>query len=184
MSKISASVVYCVVLFAGGKIETETVPTRLRRAWSDHVGTFSLTTIMYCSCIRSPPSGISNIRSALLHQCEREKSRVREGWPLLTVETEVNGESKSTNERGPSLVGSLGSPCWYMRLLSCLGCSGHPSTKYLFPRHSIFQFMCPHRPETWAGIVQGCLSVKGCLREDMSNYTYVLTYRLFICRGT
>jgi hypothetical protein len=26
-----------------------------------------------------------------------------EGWPLLTVETEVNGDSKSTNERGPSL---------------------------------------------------------------------------------
>jgi hypothetical protein len=32
----------------------------------------------------------------------------REGWPLLTVETEVNGDSKSTNERGPSLVCSLG----------------------------------------------------------------------------
>ncbi len=28
-----------------------------------------------------------------------------EGWPLLTVETEVNGDSKSTNERGPSFVG-------------------------------------------------------------------------------
>jgi hypothetical protein len=29
----------------------------------------------------------------------------REGWPLLTVETEVNRDSKSANERGPSLVG-------------------------------------------------------------------------------
>ncbi len=28
----------------------------------------------------------------------------REVWPLLTVETDVNGESKSTNERDPSLV--------------------------------------------------------------------------------
>ncbi len=28
----------------------------------------------------------------------------REGWTLLTVETKVNGDSKSTNERGPSLV--------------------------------------------------------------------------------
>ncbi len=27
------------------------------------------------------------------------------GSKLLTVETEVNGDSKSTNERGPSLVG-------------------------------------------------------------------------------
>jgi hypothetical protein len=32
----------------------------------------------------------------------------RERWPLLTVVTEVNGDSWSTNERDPSLVGSLG----------------------------------------------------------------------------
>jgi len=31
-------------------------------------------------------------------------------WPLLPVETEVNGDSKSTNERGPSLV-----VCWACR---------------------------------------------------------------------
>jgi hypothetical protein len=29
----------------------------------------------------------------------------REGWPLLTVKTEIRGESWSTNDRGPSLVG-------------------------------------------------------------------------------
>ncbi len=28
----------------------------------------------------------------------------REGWPLLTIETEATGDSWSTNERGPSLV--------------------------------------------------------------------------------
>ncbi len=33
----------------------------------------------------------------------------RQGWPLLTVETEANGDSGSTYERGPSLVGSMGS---------------------------------------------------------------------------
>ncbi len=70
----------------------------------------------------------------------------REGWPLLPVETEVNGDSLRTNERGLSLVGSLGSSCRYKRLLSCLGCSGQPSTKYFFPRSIQFQFMCPHRP--------------------------------------
>ncbi len=33
----------------------------------------------------------------------------REGWPLLTVETEENGDLKSSkSESGPSLVGSLG----------------------------------------------------------------------------
>jgi hypothetical protein len=28
----------------------------------------------------------------------------REGWPLLTVETEVNGDTRRKNERDPSLV--------------------------------------------------------------------------------
>jgi hypothetical protein len=36
-----------------------------------------------------------------------EIRETRKGWPMLTVETEVNGDSKSTNERGPSLVGSF-----------------------------------------------------------------------------
>jgi hypothetical protein len=31
---------------------------------------------------------------------DAEKPReTREGWPLLTVETEMNGDSKSTNEK-------------------------------------------------------------------------------------
>jgi hypothetical protein len=42
-------------------------------------------------------------------QCECAQVReTRKGWPLLTVETKVNGDLKSTNERGPSLVGLLG----------------------------------------------------------------------------
>ncbi len=45
-----------------------------------------------------------------IQKLKREPRDTREGWPLLTVETEANGESKSTNESGPpSLVGSLGS---------------------------------------------------------------------------
>jgi hypothetical protein len=31
----------------------------------------------------------------------------REGWPLLNIETEVNGDSKGTTESGPFLVVSL-----------------------------------------------------------------------------
>jgi hypothetical protein len=38
----------------------------------------------------------------------------------LTIETEVNGDSKRTNERGPFLVGSLGLLCQYKRFLSAL----------------------------------------------------------------
>ncbi len=37
------------------------------------------------------------------NKCETRETR--EGRPLLTVEAEVNGDSKRTNERGPSLVG-------------------------------------------------------------------------------
>ena len=47
-----------------------------------------------------------------LVQWRSQKTReTREGWPLLTLETEVNGDSRSTNERDSSLVGSLGSLC-------------------------------------------------------------------------
>jgi hypothetical protein len=75
----------------------------------------------------------------------------REGWPLLTVEIEVNGGSKSKKEWGLSVVGSLGLSFRFKRLLSCLGCSGQPSKKYFFPHSTPFPFMCPHRPATWAG---------------------------------
>ncbi len=44
----------------------------------------------------------------------------REGWPLLTVETEVKGASKKTNERGPFLAGSLDLSCWHKRFCSAL----------------------------------------------------------------
>jgi hypothetical protein len=30
--------------------------------------------------------------------------RLQRGWSLLTVETEVNGDSRSTNKRSPRLV--------------------------------------------------------------------------------
>ncbi len=62
-----------------------------------------------------------------------EPRETRDRWPLLIGATEMNGDSNSTHERSPSLVGSLGLPCWYTRFLFCLGCSSHPRTKYFFP---------------------------------------------------
>ncbi len=56
----------------------------------------------------------------------------REGWPLLNFETEVNGDSKSKNETGHSLVGSLGLSCQFKRFLFSLGCSSWPSTNIFF----------------------------------------------------
>jgi hypothetical protein len=45
----------------------------------------------------------------------------REGWPLLTVETEANGVSRSKHmTRGSSMVGLWGLSCRYKRFLSSL----------------------------------------------------------------
>ncbi len=49
------------------------------------------------------------------------------GWPLLTVETEANGDSKGTNERDPS--------SWLVR----------------WALHRIRYFICPPRPASWGG---------------------------------
>jgi hypothetical protein len=66
------------------------------------------------------------------------------GGLCCPVETEANGDSRSTYERGPSLVGSLGSSCQCKRFLSCLGCSSQPSTKYLFSSlHTISLHLFP-----------------------------------------
>ncbi len=90
----------------------------------------------------------------------------RKGWHLLTVETEVNGDSKSTNERDPSLVGSSAMSCRYKykSFLFCLGCSSRPSTKYIF-------FLAVHYFNAFISIAQqagqavmlGCLSLSMCL---------------------
>jgi hypothetical protein len=54
----------------------------------------------------------------------------RKVWPLMTVETEANGNSWSTNERVPFLAGSLGLSFRYKRFLSCLGCSFQPNINF------------------------------------------------------
>ncbi len=71
---------------------------------------------------------------------------LREGCPLLTVETEENGDSKSTNDRGPSLVGSLGLSCPYRRFLCYLGCSKvgpEQNNCFLTGHYSISIQLCP-----------------------------------------
>jgi hypothetical protein len=50
---------------------------------------------------------------------------------LLTLETEANGDPRSRYERGPSMVSSLRTLCWYKIFLSCLGCSSRPSRIYI-----------------------------------------------------
>jgi hypothetical protein len=50
---------------------------------------------------------------------------------VVPAETEVNGDSMSTNERGPFLLGSLG--------------------LVVQVKETIFQLLCPHRLASWAG---------------------------------
>ncbi len=64
----------------------------------------------------------------------------------MTVETELNGDSKSTNERGPSLVGS-----WACRASTGDFCPSLASLvgtvqNIFFPRRTLFKFICPHFP--------------------------------------
>jgi hypothetical protein len=76
--------------------------------------------------------------------------KTREGWPLLTVETEVNGDSLNTNERDPSLIGAL--------CLSCRGFCSAPAAQVgpvqnnFFSHRTLFQFLCP---QSWAGSPAG-----------------------------
>jgi hypothetical protein len=56
----------------------------------------------------------------------------RKGWPLLTVETGVNGDSKNTNEMVLPWLFRGGLSCQYKRFLFYLGCSSRPSTKHFF----------------------------------------------------
>ncbi len=87
----------------------------------------------------------------------------------MPVETEMNGDSKSTNERCRSLVGLLGLSCRYKRFLFCLGCSSRPSTKYFF---SLSQFLCTHRQQAGQAAVLGRLSISMCLWPGI-RITYV-----------
>jgi hypothetical protein len=84
-----------------------------------------------------------------LHNQVVKKRCTLVGRPLLNVETGVNGDSKSTNERGPSLVGSLGLSCRFNRFVFSLA-SVRP-VQNIFFLTSIF----PHRPTIWAGSQAG-----------------------------
>jgi hypothetical protein len=79
---------------------------------------------------------------------QRVSRETREGWPLPTVETGVNRDSKSTQERVPSMVGSVSLLCRCKRFLFCLGCS---STNMFFPHGTLFKFLCSPWPASGTG---------------------------------
>ncbi len=89
----------------------------------------------------------------------------RKGWPLLTVETETNGDSKSTNERSPSLIGSLGSSCQYERFFFCsvLAALVAQYKIYFYPTVHYFNSFVLIAQQAGPAVVQGRLSLDACL---------------------
>ncbi len=82
---------------------------------------------------------------------------------LPTVETEENEDSKSTNERDPSLVGLLGFSCQKKRFLFCLGYSSRPS-KSIFPLTlHYFNSFVSFAQQAGQAAVLGRLSLSKCL---------------------
>jgi hypothetical protein len=108
-------------------------------------------------------------------------TETQEGWPLLALETEANGDSWEylhMYERGPSLVVLLVSLCSYIRFLSCLVCPSQPSTKYYFPRRTFFHFISPYRPATWTGSRAG-----SPVSESLSATTPVVNTRQHVSKN-
>jgi hypothetical protein len=103
------------------------------------------------------------------------KVKTREGWPLLTVETEVNRNSKSTNERGPSLVVRwacrAGARDFYPALTTLVS----PVQNICFLTiNYISLYVCPHRPTTRGqAVVQGRLPLNACLRIQIRNIFFL-----------
>jgi hypothetical protein len=70
--------------------------------------------------------------------------RLERGGGLLTVETEANGDSKSTNER----VLRAGTSGFCPALAALVG----PVQNLFFSLYTtVFRFICPHRLVSWAG---------------------------------
>jgi hypothetical protein len=104
----------------------------------------------------------------------------------VAPETEVNGDSKRTHERGSFLVGSL---VPVQEILFSLGCSSRSSIKYIFPRRTQFQFLCPHRLAGWTGSRAGSpvykyLSLVVIIRPTPPppTYTYNMHSTETVCR--
>ncbi len=69
-------------------------------------------------------------------------TKTREWWPMLTVETEVNGDSKRTNERGSSLFGSWACGAGTRDFCSALAALVGP-VKLFFSSRTILIPLCP-----------------------------------------
>jgi hypothetical protein len=102
----------------------------------------------------------SNMQFSVFRQ-EQTKIRfvIRETREQWLLQTQANGDSKSTKKRGLFLAVLLGLSCQYKRFLSCLGCSSRPSRKYFFLTVHYFNFFVPTAQLAGQAAVQGRLSL-------------------------
>jgi hypothetical protein len=75
--------------------------------------------------------------------CDGVPRETRERWPLLTVETKANKNSRSTYERGPSLVGSLGRHAGKIDYCPALTAAVSPVQKIIFRTANFFTVLVP-----------------------------------------
>ncbi len=82
----------------------------------------------------------------------------------------MSRDSKSTNERDPSLVGLLDLSCPYKRFFFFLGCFGLPCTKYFFLTVHNFNAFAPISQQTGQATVLDRLSFSMCLWLNESSF--------------
>jgi hypothetical protein len=87
----------------------------------------------------------------------------RDGWPLLTVETEVNGDLNSTNERDPSLVGFVGLFMPVQEICSALAALLGPVQNIFFLTLHYFDFYVLIAQQAGQATMLGRLPLSMCL---------------------
>jgi hypothetical protein len=107
--------------------------------------------------------------------CETRET-YREGWPLLTVETEANGDSKSTNEQGLPWLVRCAHRAGTRDFCPALAALVAPVQKVFFLTRTLFQFICPHRTAIWGK--QSCRVV--CLLVCVSVRNMVEAWRAWV----
>jgi hypothetical protein len=105
----------------------------------------------------------------------------------MTVETEVNGDLKSTNERGPFLVGKLGLVCRISKIDFCSALAalvGLVQNIFFLTVHYFNSFV-PIAKRAGQAAVQGRLSLTTYLWSTLTRYSLLLyaSYLWFGQRG-
>ncbi len=108
------------------------------------------------------PQAFSEI--CLFVKINNSRRAAREGWPLLTLETEPNGDSKSTNERSPPWLVRWACRARTRDLCTALTALVGPVQNILFLTIHYFSSFVLFDQQAGQAVVLGCLSLNICLR--------------------